>query len=275
VEPKGGVRFLEVGASRIACFDRGEGDALLLIHGMFGDHLDWEPVLEPLSRRHRVVAPDLPGFGDSEKPDCEYTEEIFTSALEGLLSGLEIQRATVVGNSFGGILAQIFALRCPERVDRLILVGSGGFRRRSTEEGRTALERFNEQTIRAMTPELIRQIFAPVFARQSPERERYIERQIGKLARPDYPAYARAIERSIQLALRLYTLDRLAEIRVPVLLLWGEKDLPVPLAEAQLALAQLRHGRLEVFAGCGHAPQLEDPAAFVRAVEAFTEDGVR
>ena len=215
------LRFLQVGTIRVACFDRGRGDVLLLIHGMFGDHLDWEPVLEPLARQHRVVAPDLPGFGDSDKPDCQYTGELFTNALESLLSKLEIPRATVVGNSYGGILAQLFTLRYPEKVERLILVGSGGFRERTEGEKASARERLSEEVIRGMTPEVVREIFAPVFARQSPARERYLEKQIRKLAQPDYPAYARALAQNVRLALNLYTLDRLAEIRVPVLLLWG------------------------------------------------------
>jgi len=274
VEAETELRFLQVGTIRVACFDRGRGDVLLLIHGMFGDHLDWEPVLEPLARQHRVVAPDLPGFGDSDKPDCQYTGELFTNALESLLSKLEIPRATVVGNSYGGILAQLFTLRYPEKVERLILVGSGGFRERTEGEKASARERLSEEVIRGMTPEVVREIFAPVFARQSPARERYLEKQIRKLAQPDYPAYARALAQNVRLALNLYTLDRLAEIRVPVLLLWGELDRPVPLAEAQLALPQLQQGRMEVLAGSGHAPQLDDPAAFVEAVQRFLCDGV-
>jgi len=79
-------------------YENGEGPALLLIHGMFGDYLDREPVLEPLSRSHRVVASDLPGFGTSARTGRpEMTVQVFLSALN---QAAAVRRATVFGNSF-------------------------------------------------------------------------------------------------------------------------------------------------------------------------------
>src|ERR1051326_4820043 len=85
--------------TEVCVYERGTGRPLLLIHGQFGDHLDWEPVLQPLSERYRVIAPDLPGFGDSSKPDASYSAEFFTRHLKLLLDALGVDRAAVAGNS--------------------------------------------------------------------------------------------------------------------------------------------------------------------------------
>ena len=88
----------------IQLYDRGSGEPLLLLHGMFGDCFDWEPVLEPLSRGYRVNAVDLPGFGGSGKPDVECTGEFFVRHIDALLHQLGVNKVTIVGNSLGGIL---------------------------------------------------------------------------------------------------------------------------------------------------------------------------
>src|SRR5258708_14811590 len=115
-------------------YDRGRGPALVLIHGMFGDHLDWEPVLEGLAERHRVIAVDLPGFGESLKPDIDYDVCVFTLALAELLDRLGIERAVFAGNSFGGQIAMAFALEHPERVEKLVLITTGGLHEYSEQD---------------------------------------------------------------------------------------------------------------------------------------------
>lgn len=261
-----------IGSNCIVYFDCGTGPVVVLIHGMFGDYLDWEPVLLPLSKRHRVIAVDLPGFGASDKPDRSYTVEFFTETLHELLHELGVGRAMLVGNSFGGEIAILYTLEYPADINHLILVDSGGFRHVPEEEQLDIAQRFNEDTLLALTPESKRQMLIPVLARASEQRERYLEKQTAKLKREDYPAYARAIVRSVQLAMSLYLLDRLPEITCPTLLLWGGEDQVIPLELARQALEKLPCGQLTVLPGCGHAPQLDCPEAFVRAVEGFTQN---
>lgn len=256
-------------ALRLVYCDLGAGPAVVLLHGMFGDHLDWEPVLAPLARRFRVIGVDLPGFGDSSKPDRAYTGEHFAENLAGLLTALGLDRAALVGNSFGGEIALLTALRYPERVERLVLVSTGGFRRIPEAEQQEIRRRYNEATLAQLTPEMHRLMFAPIFVRHGEQWERYLARQDAKLQRPDLPAYARALARSIELAMSLYLLDRLPAIGCPTLLLWGSDDRVIPVELARQALPQLPRGELVLLPGCGHAPQLDCPEAFVRALEAF------
>ncbi len=259
----------QVQGTRVVFYDRGSGPALVLVHGMFGDHLDWEPVLEPLARRHRVVALDLPGFGDSEKPEREYTAEFFVAALHELLQSLGVDRASVVGNSFGGILAVLYTLAHPQVVERLVLVSSGGLRPFGGEEKQLAVERLSEENLLALTPAVHRQMFPRIFAKCGEAQERYFAKQDAKLARADYPAYVRAIVSSIRLVLSAYVLDRLREVRCPTLLLWGDRDIVFPVELARQALERLPQGKLEILPGGGHALQIDCPVEFVAALEEF------
>lgn len=265
------VSFETVSAGRIAFYEGGTGPTVVFIHGMFGDHLDWEPILEPLSRSHRVLAPDLPGFGESAKPERDYTEEFFLGALEELLAQRDAKKVTLVGNSFGGELAVLYALAHPERVEGLVLVSSGGLRVIPEREKREVEERFNAATLARLTPAMQEMIFAPVFARHEEQWRHYLDKQNSKLKRPDFPAYARALERSIHLALSIYVADRLPELACPTLLVWGDEDRVLPLDLAREAVAKLRQGSLVVLLGCGHAPQLDDPEGFCRALADFLD----
>jgi pimeloyl-ACP methyl ester carboxylesterase len=259
----------DVSAGRICYYDRGQGSPIVLIHGMFGDFLDWEPVLEPLANSHRVIAIDLPGFGNSSKPRVEYSAEFFVANLHEFFQQLELREPVLAGNSFGGQVAMLYALQHPETVSKLILVNSGGFRKHTPEEIASVESRFTEPILSALTPQINALLFSNVFTRPSPTSLRYLERQNQRLARSDYPAYAYAISRSISLSLSAYLIDRLAEIRCPTLLVWGENDQVLPLEQAQQALRHLIAGQLVVLPGCGHAPQLECPREFVENVLPF------
>ena len=264
-------------------YDRGSPAAsgpLLLIHGMFGDHLDWETVLEPLARpsysspgframNHRVIAVDLPGFGDSEKPERDYTAEFFLAVLDELLESLGVERAAVVGNSFGGIVATLYALAHPQKVERLVLVSSGGLRPFGGEERRLAVERLSEENLLALTPAAHRLMFPVIFAKTGEVQERYFAKQDAKLDRADYPAYVRALVSSIRLVLSTYMLERLREVRCPTLLLWGDSDTVFPVDLARQALERLPLGTLKIIPGGGHMLQADCPEEFVAAVEEF------
>src|SRR3954452_8347331 len=104
----------------------GEGPALLLVHGVAGSSQTWEEVIPQLARDHTVIAPDLLGHGESAKPRGDYSLGAFASGVRDILIALDIETATVVGHSLGGGIAMQFAYQFPERIDRLVLVSSGG-----------------------------------------------------------------------------------------------------------------------------------------------------
>jgi len=236
---------------------------------MFGDFLDWKPVLEPLAQSHRVIALDLPGFGNSSKPHRAYTTDFFVSTLHDLFASLGLQEIILVGNSFGAQIAILYALRHPELVAKLILVDSGGLRSIPEDEAAAIAARFGAPVIAALTPEIHAMLFASVFTQPSAASQLYVQRQNEKLQRKDYPAYAESLASNIRLSMSSYLLDRLPEIKCPTLLIWGEKDLVLPVEQGQQALAKLVHGELKVIPGCGHAPQLECGEQFLHAIRHF------
>src|SRR5437879_6212755 len=123
------MQYRTIHGYRRAFVHVGRGPALLLIHGI-GDSSDtWQPLIEPLARRHTVIAPDLLGHGRSDKPRADYSVAGYANAMRDLLSVLDVERVTVVGHSLGGGVAMQFAYQYPERCERLVLVSTGGIAR--------------------------------------------------------------------------------------------------------------------------------------------------
>lgn len=264
------TRDLPTDIGPIHLFERGEGPALLLMHGMWGDWRDWEPVLEGLAEQHRVIAIDLPGFGDSAKPDADYAADIFIGALDAVIAQLDLRNVTLVGNSFGGLVALLYALARPECFARLVLVDTGGLHRWSEAEIIEGRQRYTRANILRLTPAFNELMFAPLFTQGPSAISRgYIAKQNAKLARPDFPQYARAIERSIAMALDLCLVARLHEIVAPTLLIHGAKDQIVPLAAVEAGARRFPRAELKVLSECGHVPQLECPGEVVEAISAF------
>ena len=126
VEPTPELRFRTIHGYRRAYRIAGSGPAILLIHGVGDNSTAWQPVHAQLARRFTVVAPDLLGHGQSDKPRADYSVAAYANGMRDLLSVLDIERVTVVGHSLGGGVAMQFAYQFPQLVDRLILVGAGG-----------------------------------------------------------------------------------------------------------------------------------------------------
>ena len=120
------VQYVTIHGHRRAFVKTGSGPALLLLHGLGCHHGTWEPVIDALARNYTVIAPDLLGHGQSDKPRADYSLGGYANGMRDLLTVLGIDRVTVVGHSFGGGVAMQFAYQFPERTERLVLVASGG-----------------------------------------------------------------------------------------------------------------------------------------------------
>ncbi|MDT5366408.1 MAG: hypothetical protein QOC62_839 [Mycobacterium sp.] len=120
------MKYLDLHGERVAYREAGSGEALLLIHGMAGSSATWRAVLPQLSKKYRVVAPDLLGHGESAKPRGDYSLGAFAVWLRDLLDELGIARATVVGQSLGGGVAMQFTYQHRDYCERLVLISSGG-----------------------------------------------------------------------------------------------------------------------------------------------------
>lgn len=262
----------EVGDSIVAAgirtnyHDQGKGPAVLLIHGSgpgVTAWANWRLTIPALSPQFRVVAPDMVGFGETERPEGHrYSMQSWLDHLLGLLDALDIERAHVVGNSFGGALALALAIHAPQRVGKLVLMGSAGVSFPITE-GLDAVWGY-EPSIDTMRGLL--DIFA--FDRT---------RVTDELAKLRYeasirPGYQEAFSRMFP-APRQRWVDALASPEAAIrslehdtLIVHGRDDRVIPL-DASLRLHRLiDRSQLHVFGQCGHWTQIEHAARFNRLV---------
>jgi pimeloyl-ACP methyl ester carboxylesterase len=256
----------------------GEGPALVLIHGITSSSRTWRAVMHGLAEHHTVIAPDLLGHGRSGKPRGDYSLGAYASGVRDLLAVLGFSKLTVVGHSLGGGIAMQFAYQFPERMERLVLVDSGGL----GEEVSLALRAATLPGAEFVLPLL----FGPVTRNVGRTAGRLLG-GLGLRANANVRGLAEGLDslgdsdtrrafvhtaRSVidPRGQRVDARDRLylAEA-VPTLLIWGAKDPIIPLAHGRRAHELMPNSRLEVFPGAGHFPFNDDPERFVEVVTDF------
>ena len=272
-------RRVAVDGVEIAYVDEGPRDApatpMLLVHGL-GATLDhWALAVPPFARERRVLALDLPGFGRSAKPDAAYSPEEFVAALRGFAAAVGLDRFVLVGHSMGGAISAELTLEHPELVERLVLVDAAGMTRMPTGLLDYLVERF-EQSVDpgriVLPPRLVRAMVKLVFYEKVAFAERNVMRILASMSEEDWPDRVRSFVRSVSGLSRSRVRHRLAEIRVPTLIVWGARDRVLPLRHGRRLHAGIDGSRLVVFARTGHCPQIERPAPFCEAVDAFLAD---
>jgi pimeloyl-ACP methyl ester carboxylesterase len=258
----------------------GSGPLLLLIHGMGGTFENWQAVIEPLALRHTVIAPDLPGHGASAPGAGDYSIGALAAGLRDLLIALGHERATLVGHSLGGGIAMQFAYQFPEMAERLVLVSSGGLGPEVSPILRAAALPGADLFIAATAGTGGRAV--SVVARGLASIGLQPNADVAEVAR-GYASLADRDRRAAFLAAlrsvigtggqRVHAGDRLYLAEgMPVLIIWGERDPIIPVHHAESAHDAIPGSRLEVFAGVGHLPQIEAPAAFIAAIERFISE---
>jgi pimeloyl-ACP methyl ester carboxylesterase len=260
------------------CYRRaGAGPVLLLLHGIGDSSRAWIPAMRLLQRSYTVLAPDLPGHGDSSHPLGDYSLGSHASSMRDLLHLLSIERVTVVGQSFGGGVALQFAYQFPSLCERLVLVDAGGLGREVSWILRLATVPAAEYVMPVLFPAFLRRCEEPVarFLRGwgSPNgRASDVWRSYCSLTDPGSRAAfvrtARAVidpgGQSVSAVNHLYLVAQM-----PTLIVWGEQDKIIPLVHAFQAHKAIPNSRLAVMEGAGHAPHVEDPARFARVLEEF------
>lgn len=258
----------------------GEGPVVLLIHGMAGSATTWKQVMPALSARFTVVAPDLLGHGESDKSPGDYSLGSLATALRDLMVALGYERATLVGQSYGGGVAMQFTYQYPESCERLVLVDAGGL---GLEVN--ALLRFlaipgSEPVLRiACAPPVRRAIQAIgslAFRKQiesSPaiaELWRSYSSLSDEATRRAFFGTLRAVinrrGQSVSAVSRLHMAGK-----IPTLIIWGAEDRIIPLEHAYAAHAAMPGSWLEIVDGVGHYPHCEAPDRFVASLTEFIE----
>jgi pimeloyl-ACP methyl ester carboxylesterase len=258
-------RYVQAGAFELRYLEAGSGPPLVLVHGLGSNALqDWGRLVAPLARRYHVYAPDLPGFGRSERPaDADYSIPMQVEALRAFLGAVGVSRARVAGISMGGWIVARLAGEHPELVERLVVVAPAGMR---PDDGAPipaeALLPQDEAgvrrliaTIRHKPPAspsfLVRDILAERL------REEWIVRRALESMRPG----------------KDWLNGTLGRAQMPVLIVWGKQDALIPVAYAAPLQAEFEHATLTVLDGCGHVPMADCPQQFDAVLTAFLAAG--
>jgi pimeloyl-ACP methyl ester carboxylesterase len=239
--------------------EAGQGPVLILIHGLGGSASVWRDDIGLLATAYRVIALDLPGYGKSDKPKADYSVEYQAGVVKEFIEALGVDKVTLAGSSVGGWIAALAALDSPDKVSRLILVDSAGLR---TEVAKT------EVPLNPATREEEKTLLLALFADKASVTEGLVNEQWDY--RKDIRATVQAATESLKTKAPFLD-NRLQDIKVPTLIIWGEQDKLVPLEVAERFARGIRGSKLIVIESSGHLPQVEQPKAFTRAVKGFVK----
>ncbi|MEZ5347328.1 MAG: alpha/beta hydrolase [Pyrinomonadaceae bacterium] len=266
-------KFAEIDGVKLHYQEKGTGTPVVLIHGFTSSTYTWKDVFGPMSEKFRVIAVDLKGFGFSDKPEGDYSRREQGRLINGLLTHLKIEKAWLVGNSMGGETALNAALQAPDKISGLILVDSAGV----LFESRNGLTPWY-----ARLPFVGRGIMAIALAgngvvRSGLEKSFYDDKKVSD-ERVKY--YHRLLsndraQRAAMLARQQFgnypIEDRLGEIKVPTLIIWGAEDEIIPLEAGKKINSLITGSELKIYEKVGHIPEEEVPERLTADVIRFIE----
>ena len=211
----------------------GQGPPVVLLHGGGNDWHEWIKNLDVIARDFQVFALDLPGFGASQAPDTTVSPSWYVMFLKNFLDSLGITRTHLIGHSISGMISIAFAVRYPDSVNKLVIVDASGLGKIS------------------QTGWLLISIF------------RILDRwkRKGRGLKTDGPNEEWLV------------LDKLPEVKNPVLIVWGQNDIYLPVSHSRLAHSLIPDSRLCIFPHCGHAPQRNSPDKFNNLIMDFLNNG--
>ena len=249
--------------------EHGQGEPVLLIHGSgpgVTGWANWRLTIPALAENFRVIAPDIVGFGYTERPvDVQYNMETWLNHILGFMDALGIQKAHVVGNSFGGGLALAMAIRAPKRVERLVLMGSAGLPFTLTE----GLDRVWGYTPSIENMRGLLDLFAFDRSRVTDDLARM---RYDASVRPGIQeAFARMFPAPRQNGVDGLASDEVAIKALPhtTMIVHGREDKVIPLASSYALFSMIQKAQIHVFGQCGHWTQIEHAARFNKLISDF------
>jgi len=260
----------------------GEGPPVIVLHGLAMTNASMISTVVALAKDHRVIAPDLPGFGDSGKPDGRYDAAFFARWLIAFMDATGVERASLVGNSMGGRVAIETALIAPHRVDKLVLFAASLAFRKNRQA--VPLVRLSiPQAAVVPLPVLglhVRPALKLLFANPARLHGAWFDAAVDEFLRVFKEPRARVA--FFKAARQIYLerpfgpqgfWERLTKLSVPSLFIWGERDRLVPASFARHVERAAPHARSVLIEDCGHFPQIEHPELTHRLVREFFEQG--
>jgi pimeloyl-ACP methyl ester carboxylesterase len=271
---------VELHGHRVIYRAAGSGPPVVLIHGMVNSSRHWRDVALRLARHHTVIAPDLIGHGDSATPRGDYSIGAHAAAIRDLLTAIDVPAATVVGHSLGGGIAMQFFWQFPERVERLVLVSSGGLGAEVSPLLRGAALPGASLAVRlAANPQILAALtgLAERLDRRGSRRAPYVRAVVRALRPLEHPGARKAFLQTLRSVIdvrgqRVSAVDRLYLLGpVPTMVVWGERDNTIPLEHGRTAHGLIPNSRFETLPRAAHFPHLEDPEGLAGVLADFLE----
>ncbi len=271
-------RTVTLHGHQLSYLDSGTGPVVLFIHGILGSHRSWAQLIDRIDDNHRVIVPDLFGHGESAKPVGDYSLGAHAATMRDLLDRLGIERVTLVGHSLGGGIAMEFRYLFPQRVERLVLVASGGLGREVNPVLRSAT---------LPGAEWVLPLIASGWVRARAESAGRVMSRAGwrpgsdiSAIWPGFTSLGDGESRRAFLATTRAVVDPGGQtvsahdylpdaLPIPTLIVWGSRDRMIPAWHAISAQQSIPQCRVELFQGAGHFPQLDEPDRFAELLRDF------
>jgi pimeloyl-ACP methyl ester carboxylesterase len=259
-------KTIAVFGQSIHYFDMGSGPVVVLLHGLGSRKEDWLSVLEPMAQKYRLLVPDQIGFGKSDKPLLDYSVQTYVDFLNEFLRQLKVEKVSLVGESLGGWIAALYVSEIGGGahlipVEKLVLVDAAGLKQDKP------IPNLNPSSLVDMRAMMEAVFFDTSWLNEDALRKVFTD----KLAAHDGYTVRSLLGNP---ALGTERLDeRLGNIKVPTLVVWGKQDKLLPIASGERYVAGIAGAKLVSFDKCGHVPPIEKTEEFVAAVTAFLGGG--
>ncbi|MBX7172827.1 MAG: alpha/beta hydrolase [Pyrinomonadaceae bacterium] len=263
-------KFATIFGAKIRYLEAGDATKpkVILLHGLGANADSWQPTplvssIVALSAKYHVIAPDQIGFGKSDKPFLKYRVATYADFLDKFMSELKIEKASLVGNSLGGWVAGLMAVKYPNRVEKLILVDAAGLE--------PAIIDFNRvYQLNNSTRDEIRANLKLIFANPAFHNEAFVDQFMTARVMTNDGNTINSIIESIKRK-EDFLDGELGKIKKPTLIIWGKQDGLLPLSDGEKFNKGIAGSELVIFDNCGHVPQFEKFPEFTKKVLEFLE----
>lgn len=248
------IRYLEAGDAA--------KPTVILLHGLGAQAESWQLTIPALAQNYRVIAPDQVGFGKSDKPLLKYRVATYADFLDKFMAELKIEKAHLVGNSMGGWVAALAAIKYPNRVEKIVLADAAGLVPANVDINQIyQLNNSTRDEIRAN----LKLIFAnPVLQNNEALVDQFFTQRVAANDGYTINQIIESIKRKED-----FLNEKLGEIKKPTLIIWGKQDGLLPVSDATVFNKGIANSELQIFDNCGHVPQFEKAVEFNKAVLEF------
>jgi 4,5:9,10-diseco-3-hydroxy-5,9,17-trioxoandrosta-1(10),2-diene-4-oate hydrolase len=269
-------RYIKVGNINTRYWAAGDkGSAVVLVHGLGGCIENWVYNVDPLAQRHRVYALDLLGFGRSDKTPLIHDFNILVKLINDFMKVMNIEKTSLIGHSLGGGLVLQFALDYPDKVAKLVLMDNAGM-------GREVITDFKICSLPILGELLTRpslqgtaRLWQEIVYDAGLVTPELVDMSYGIMVQP---GAKKALLSTLRAGINFRgqrtglvnpLINKLGKITALTLVVWGQQDIIIPVAHAQVAVNKIPGARLEIFDRCGHMPMFEHPGKFNKLVLDF------